>query len=55
MSVVHDIAEQAKERGSGRTTVTTRCGQQHHRNSAARLPDDLTAWPSLVTCPECKR
>lgn len=51
--IVHDVKEQSKERGTGKTSVTTRCGLSFDRNSAARLPENLTGWPSLVTCPEC--
>jgi hypothetical protein len=51
--VVHLIAEQSKTPKIGKTTVTTKCGEQHHRNSAARLPEHLTAWHQDVTCEGC--
>lgn len=47
------VKSQDKEQKVGKTTVTTACGAKDSRNSGARLPEHLTAWPSRVTCPEC--
>lgn len=51
---VHDLKEQTKDSKIGRTTAKVRCGEEFHRNSAERLPENVTAWPSLVTCSPCK-
>ena len=54
MLIVHDLAEQSKVAKVGKTTATTRCGLSFDRNSAERLPGNLTAWPSRVTRPGCR-
>lgn len=53
--MIHQIIGQSKDSKAGMSTIHTKCGQKHHRNSAAPIPADLTGWGSEVTCPECLR